>query len=111
VISYEFKESDRISTYLYAFIAGPYAVLESEHEHIKNYKYPLRLICRKSLCKYLEKDKEIFLGATKSAIDFYEKLFNTQFPFEKLDQAFVPNHPHEGMENVGLVMYKDTFVR
>jgi aminopeptidase N len=47
-----------MSTYLFCFVAGPYVTFESDQEDIKNYKYPLRLHCRKSLAKYLEKSKE-----------------------------------------------------
>jgi aminopeptidase N len=72
---FEFVESPRISSYLYAFIAGPYVCVESDREEIKNFKHPLRLFCRKSLVKYVEKTKDDIFTASKGAIEFYEDFF------------------------------------
>jgi len=35
--------------------------------------------------KYVEKQKEAFFETTRYGIDYYEKLFSTKYPFEKLD--------------------------
>lgn len=108
--AFEFEESPKISTYLYCFIAGPYATILSDQEVIKNYRYPLRLQCRKSLAKYLETSKEMYFTTTMCGIDFYEKLFSTNYPWSKLDQAFVPDYSMGAMENVGIVVYRDEYI-
>jgi len=107
---FQFKETYSISTYLYCFIAGPYQIITSDREEIKSYKYPLRLQCRKSLAKYLEKSKEELFKVSKNGIDWYEEFFSTPFPFDKLDQAFVPDYEMGAMENVGMVVYRDDYV-
>jgi aminopeptidase N len=99
-----------MSTYLYCFIAGPYTTFESDREEIRNYRYPLRLHCRKSLAKYLERSKEEYFTVSKCGIDFYEELFSTKFPWGKLDQAFVPDYSMGAMENVGMVVYRDEYL-
>ena len=64
--------------------AGPFDVLKPskgmEHETV-----PMNLYCRKSLTKYAEKMKDDWFRVTKTGIDYYEKLFNTPYPFDKLD--------------------------
>ena len=105
-----FEQSPKMSTYLYCFIAGPYAMITSDRDEIKNYRYPLRLQCRKSLAKYCEKAKEDYFTTTKAGIDYYEKLFSTPYPWGKLDQAFIPDYQHGAMENVGMVLYTDTYL-
>jgi len=59
--------------------------LTSEKEEIKNFKIPLRLMCRKSLAKHLEKDKELILHTSKCGIEYYENQFGFNYPFAKLD--------------------------
>jgi len=107
---FKFNESWKISSYLFCFIAGPYSFITSDEETIKGYKYPLRLACRKSLTKYLEKAKEEMFHNTKCAIEYYEKIFQTPYPFDKLDQAFVPDYECGAMENVGLILYNDQLI-
>ncbi len=103
--------SPSLSVYLYSIVAGPYVTFESEKEEIKNFKFPLRLFSRKSIAKYVEASKEDYLHVTKCGIEYYEKLFSTPYPFDKLDQAFVPDYSNGAMENVGCVIYRDEFVQ
>ena len=48
---------------------------------------------------------------TKCGIEYYETLFSTPYPFDKLDQAFVPDYSNGAMENVGCVIYRDEYVQ
>jgi len=45
----------------------------------------MKLYCRKTLAKYVEDIKEDWFRVTKSAIDYYVKVFKTPYPFGKLD--------------------------
>lgn len=58
---------------------------ESDKPEVQNYKFPLKLYSRKSVAKYVAAAKEDYFNVTKSGIDFYEKLFSTPYPFDKLD--------------------------
>ena len=60
--------------------------------------------------KYVEKQKEAFFETTRCGIDYYEKLFSTKYPFEKMDQVFVPDYNMGAMENVGCVIYRDEYI-
>jgi aminopeptidase N len=70
-----FEPTKRISTYLVALIAGPYAKVTDSHEGI-----PLGLYCRASLAKHLDAD-ELF-RVTKQGFDFYHRVFDDPDPLD-----------------------------
>jgi aminopeptidase N len=98
-----FERTKRISTYLVALIAGPYARVTDSHEGI-----PLALYCRASLAKYLDPD-ELF-RVTKQGFDFYHRVFDYPYPFDKYDQLFVPEFNAGAMENAGAVTFLEDYV-
>jgi aminopeptidase N len=98
-----FEPTKRISTYLVALIAGPYAKVTDSHDGI-----PLALYCRASLAKYLDAD-ELF-RVTKQGFDFYHRVFDYPYPFDKYDQLFVPEFNAGAMENAGAVTFLEDYV-
>ena len=70
----------------------------------------MRIFCRKSLTKYVEKMKDDWIRITKGSIRFYEQMFDTPYPFDKLDQIFCPDYAMGAMENVGAITYNDDYV-
>jgi aminopeptidase N len=98
-----FEPTKRLSTYLVALIAGPYARVTDSHEGI-----PLGLYCRASLAKYLDPD-ELF-RVTKQGFDFFQRIFEYPYPFDKYDQLFVPEFNAGAMENAGAVTFLEDYV-
>ncbi|MGY1603139.1 aminopeptidase N [Geodermatophilus sp. SYSU D00815] len=98
-----FTPTKRISTYLVALIAGPYAKVTDSHDGI-----PLGLYCRASLAKHLDPD-ELF-RVTKQGFDFYHRVFDYPYPFDKYDQLFVPEFNAGAMENAGAVTFLEDYV-
>jgi aminopeptidase N len=98
-----FEPTKRISTYLVALIAGPYAKVTDSHEGI-----PLALYCRASLAKFLDPD-ELF-RVTKQGFDFFHRVFDYPYPFDKYDQLFVPEFNAGAMENAGAVTFLEDYV-
>jgi aminopeptidase N len=98
-----FEPTKRISTYLVALIAGPYARVTDSHEGI-----PLGLYCRASLAQHLDPD-ELF-RVTKQGFDFYHRVFDYPYPFDKYDQLFVPEFNAGAMENAGAVTFLEDYV-
>ena len=47
---------------------------------------------------------------TRCGITYYEEMFDTPYPFDKLDQVFAPDFSHGAMENVGCITYRDAYV-
>ncbi|MFW3170275.1 aminopeptidase N [Geodermatophilus sp. CPCC 206100] len=98
-----FAPTKRLSTYLLALIAGPYARVTDSHEGI-----PLGLYCRASLAQYL--DPEELFRVTKQGFDFYHRVFDYPYPFDKYDQLFVPEFNAGAMENAGAVTILEDYV-
>ncbi len=98
-----FAPTKRISSYLVALIAGPYAKVTDLHDGI-----PLGLYCRASLAQYLDPD-ELF-RVTKQGFDYYHRVFDYPYPFDKYDQLFVPEFNAGAMENAGAVTFLEDYV-
>ena len=102
-----FATTPRMSTYLVALIAGPYAVWEDtytdEHGNI-----PLGIYCRASLAQHM--DAERLFTQTKQGFGFYHKHFGLPYAFGKYDQLFVPEFNAGAMENAGAVTFLEDYV-
>ncbi|WP_261876251.1 aminopeptidase N [Mycobacterium marinum] len=104
---HSFGVTPRMSTYLVALVAGPYAVwndtYSDEHGDI-----PLGIYCRASLAQYM--DAERLFTQTKQGFGFYHKHFGIPYAFGKYDQLFVPEFNAGAMENAGAVTFLEDYV-
>ncbi len=66
---------------------------------------PLGLACRASMAKFLA--AEDILDTTRKGLDYYTALFQTDYPFTKYDQVFVPEYSVGATENAGCVIFTD----
>jgi len=107
VARWDFEPTPRISSYVTALVAGPYAVVRDEVE-TRAGTIPLAVYCRESLREHL--DAENILELTKKGFAFFEEEFDRPFPFAKYDQVFTPEYNMGAMENVGLVTITETYV-
>lgn len=102
-----FATTAKMSTYLVALIAGPYArwddVYRDEHGDI-----PLGLFCRASLAEHM--DAERLFTETKQGFGFYHNNFGVPYAFGKYDQLFVPEFNAGAMENAGAVTFLEDYV-
>lgn len=103
-----FKQTPRISSYITAIIAGPYAKVESELKSRDGRTIPLGIYSRKSLSEHL--DPEYIFDITRKGFAYYEEKFDRPYPFEKYDQLFVPEFNAGAMENAGAVTFTETYV-
>lgn len=71
----------------------------------------MKVYCRKSLTKYVEKLKDDWFRITKASIRFYATMFDTPYPFDKLDSIFCPDYAMGAMENVGCITYNDDYIQ
>ncbi|GAS89610.1 aminopeptidase N [Mycolicibacterium brisbanense] len=102
-----FATTPKMSTYLAALIAGPYAVWRDEYSDDHG-TIPLGLYCRKSLSQFM--DAERLFTETKQGFGFYHKNFGTPYVFGKYDQLFVPEFNAGAMENAGAVTFLEDYV-
>ena len=101
--TWRFIETPRMSTYITALIAGPYASVHDTHDGID-----LGIYCRGSLAQHL--DPEDLFTVTKQGFDFYHRVFDYRYPFGKYDQLFVPEFNAGAMENAGAVTFLEDYV-
>jgi aminopeptidase N len=101
--TWRFTDTPRVSTYVTALVAGPYASVHDEHDGI-----PLGLYCRRTLAEHL--DPEDLFTVTKQGFDFYHRVFDYRYPFGKYDQLFVPEFNAGAMENAGCVTFLEDYV-
>jgi aminopeptidase N len=102
-----FATTPKMSTYLVALIAGPYArwhdTYSDEYGDI-----PLGIFCRASLAEYM--DAERLFTQTKQGFGFYHQNFGVPYAFGKYDQLFVPEFNAGAMENAGAVTFLEDYV-
>ncbi|OKL49702.1 aminopeptidase N [Boudabousia liubingyangii] len=102
---FEFSESEKISTYITAIVAGPYVGRTGELTSADGRVIPLGVYCRPSLEKYL--DAEEIMDITRRGFEFFENEYGCAYPFRKYDQIFVPEYNAGAMENAGCVTFRD----
>jgi aminopeptidase N len=102
-----FATTPRMSTYLVALIAGPYAEWKDSYTD-EHGEIPLGIYCRASLAEYM--DAERLFTQTKQGFGFYHKNFGLPYAFGKYDQLFVPEFNAGAMENAGAVTFLEDYV-
>jgi len=90
-VIHEFAESVPLSTYLFSFVAGSFAVFYPESEDPKC-TVPLGLLCRKSLEEHGKAISKDWFRVTRAGIKYYEDMFQQPYPFDKLDQILCPDY-------------------
>ena len=102
-----FATTRKMSTYLVALVAGPYAVWRDAYRDLHG-EIPLGLFCRQSLADYMDADR--LFTETKQGFDFYHRNFGVPYAFGKYDQLFVPEFNAGAMENAGAVTFLEDYV-
>ena len=102
---YIFKQSPLLSSYLYAFVAGPFE--ELAYDGRDGPSVPMTIYSRSSHKKYaIEQQRDIFLFC-KKGIEFFETFFGYKFPFDKYDFVFSPEFTVGAMEYPGVITFND----
>jgi aminopeptidase N len=89
-----FKETEPISTYLFAFAAGPFETLRAEGD-------PVRLYVRRSRLEAAKAHAGEILRLNREATAYFVRYFAHPFPFAKYDLVLLPEFPYGGMEHAG----------
>jgi aminopeptidase N len=89
-----FAETEPISTYLFAFAAGPFDILTAPGD-------ATRLFVRRSRAGRASEHAAEVLHINRESVRFFERYFARPFPFAKYDLVLVPEFPYGGMEHAG----------
>ena len=106
-VRHVFADSARISPYIVALVAGPYARWTDEYTDDEA-TIPLGIYCRASLAEHMDADR--LFTETKQGFGFYHRAFGVRYPFGKYDQCFVPEFNAGAMENAGCVTFLEDYV-
>ena len=105
-----FVDTPRVSTYITALVAGPYAEVRRTHTSAGR-EVDLGLFARATLREPLERDAEEMFTVTAQGFDFYHEAFATPYPFgDKYDTMFVPEFNAGAMENAACVTVREDYV-
>ncbi len=90
-----FSETRPISTYLFAFAAGPFAAIRS-----KNPSEPTVYVRKSQLTRAEEEAPQVQQMAGRGIV-YLSGYFAQPFPFPKYDLVLIPGFPFGGMEHAG----------
>jgi aminopeptidase N len=90
-----FEETRPISTYLFAFAAGPFEAVRA-----KNAGEPA-IYVRKSQAARAEQEAPQVQQMAARGIAYFSEFFAQPFPFPKYDLVLIPGFPFGGMEHAG----------
>ncbi len=98
-----FTETRPISTYLFAFAAGPFRKVH-EAAGLPG------LYVRQSKFKKAENEAPEVQQITAQGVDYLSKFFAQPFPFPKYDQVLIPGFAYGGMEHAGATFLREESV-
>ena len=127
--TYEFKETQPISTYVFAFAAGeferfvedynkPIDILiknSNDNEYSKLNRFlrdpnKTKIFIRKSQAeKFAQHSAEVF-RLNREAVKHLESYFDYKFPFPKYDLVLIPEFPFGGMEHAGATFLRESSI-
>lgn len=102
-IAHQFGSSDKMSTYLFSFVAGKF---KSENKQIEN--FPMRMFYRETDEEKINYSLDTIFQLHNNAKNFLKTYTDYPFPFQKLDFAAIPGFQYGGMEHIGAVQYRES---
>lgn len=96
-----FSPSDKISTYLFSFVAGNFTSLMGQVA-----QKPTQFLYRETDSTKIKLSLDSIFNEHTKAINFLEKWTAIPYPFQKIGFAAIPDFQFGGMEHVGAVQYK-----
>jgi aminopeptidase N len=103
-----FEETRPISTYLFAFAAGPFEQLAAPNPGEGDVK--LRLFVRKSMLARAKEEWPEVARYTSQGMARMTAFFLQPYPFPKYDQVLIPGFPYGGMEHAGATFLREDAV-
>ncbi|WP_291151372.1 M1 family aminopeptidase [Flavobacterium sp. UBA7680] len=101
-ITYNFGESDKMSTYLFSFVAGKFKSVTQKPG------LEMTMLYRENNPEKIKNSTDTIFELHQQSLDFLEKYTNYKFPFQKLDFAAIPVFQYGGMEHVGAIQYRES---
>jgi aminopeptidase N len=101
--AYTFGESDKMSTYLFSFVAGKFKSITQKPGNLE-----MTMLYRENNPEKIQVSTDTIFKLHQQSLEFLEKYTNYKFPFKKLDFASIPVFQYGGMEHVGAIQYRES---
>ena len=101
-VRFEFTPTMKMSTYLLAFIVGPFEATEP----VVARGIPIRIIVPKGNLHLTE----VALENAVFCFEYLSDYYGIPYPGDKLDHIAIPDFAAGAMENVGLITYRDAYL-
>ncbi|MGH9766284.1 MAG: M1 family metallopeptidase [Blastocatellia bacterium] len=99
---WSFRETHPISTYLFAFAAGPFKQIAGDGGSV-----PLRVLVRQSRLQRAKEEWPEVERLTRDGMKHMIEFFGQPFPFTKYDQVLIPGFAYGGMEHAGATFLRE----
>ncbi|MFN0087217.1 MAG: M1 family metallopeptidase [Blastocatellia bacterium] len=100
---WRFSETQPISTYLFAFAAGPFKIIEDAEASAP----PGRFLVRSSKFERAKQELPEVAALTRAGMKHFSAFFGHPFPFLKYDQVLLPGFAYGGMEHAGATFLRE----
>ena len=96
---FSYSDSPLMSTYLFTFVIGNYDLIETVNENKTKIRVftPLRDHHDGALC----------MNLAQYSLRFYQKFFEINYYYDKLDFVPIPDMNYRAMENLGCIVFKN----
>jgi len=99
-LTWTFDRTVPLPTYATAVCAGPYAFVEGTITSVKG-EVPARVYGRPQLLDHFAADR--LIADSQAGFELYERIFDTEFPYDSYDHVYAPQYNFGAMENAGCV--------
>lgn len=100
---FSFAQTEPISTYLFAFAAGPFTIYDAP----ENTTPMMRIFVRKSRAERARKELSELFRIEGACLNYLSEYFGYKFPFSKYDMVLVPEFAYGGMEHAGATFLRE----
>lgn len=103
-VVYKFGKSDKMSTYLFSFVAGEFKRVTENPGGNRE----MTMLYRENNPEKIKASKDTIFNLHQQSLGFLEGYTQYPFPFQKLDFASIPVFQYGGMEHVGAIQYRES---
>ncbi|MEO9970338.1 MAG: M1 family aminopeptidase [Hyphomonadaceae bacterium] len=98
---YTFARSDKLSSYLFSFVAGEFEEITRTIDGRE-----MTMFHRETDAAKVARNVDDVFQAHADALAWLEDYTGIEYPFQKFDFALIPTFQYGGMENVGAIQYR-----
>ncbi|MEQ9404237.1 MAG: M1 family aminopeptidase [Cyclobacteriaceae bacterium] len=102
-MEHQFGMTDKMSTYLFSFVAGRFETANQNPG-----EFDMQLLYRETNPEKIEASIGAIFDLHQQSINFLKNYTGYDFPFQKLDFACIPGFQYGGMEHVGAIQYRES---